>query len=441
MDDCWALTRDAQGKVHPDPKTFPHGIKYVADYIHSLGLKMGIYSDAGTETCAGRPGSLNYETKDAESYAEWTIDYLKYDNCHNENISPEIRYPKMRDALNKTGRPIFFSMCEWGDDDVSTWASSVGNSFRTTQDIKDNWDSMMSNFDLNARVAKYAGPGHWNDPDMLEVGNGGMTDIEYRTHMSLWAISKAPLLLGLDLNALQPNTPTFNLLTNKDIIAINQDPLGVQATQVLHSEGRGNQLIFDECESKSLNQLWRVDGQNIVSKQDARCMDIYMCEKESGATIQVYPCHHNGLCHGENQRWTYNATTGAITSLLSGKCVDASYAKDRFVQTADCNSASKWNLSPEGLFVNEQGKCLAVDTTDDLQVYSGPLSGGDIVVAFLNRGTKSAWIEVSWEDLGLESSGAWTIIDVWKGVPVEKATKSFGDNVQPHGTNVYRFTK
>ena len=139
IDDCWARSRAADGTIQPDPQAFPD-MKGLADYVHGKGLKFGLYSDAGTKTCAGRPGSLDYETKDANTYAEWGVDYLKYDNCNNGGSKPEVRYPVMRDALNKTGRPIFYSMCEWGVDNPATWASKVGNSWRTTGDIGDNWN-------------------------------------------------------------------------------------------------------------------------------------------------------------------------------------------------------------------------------------------------------------------------------------------------------------
>jgi len=163
---------------------------------------------------------------DAAAYALWGIDYLKYDNCNNENIAPELRYPIMREALNHTGRHIFYSMCEWGVDNPATWAVPVGNSWRTTDDIGDNWGSMISRADQNDAWWKYAGPGGWNDPDMLEVGNGGMSDVEYRTHFSLWCLMKAPLLIGCDLTAM--TDATLEILTAPEVIAVNQDPLGIQ---------------------------------------------------------------------------------------------------------------------------------------------------------------------------------------------------------------------
>lgn len=210
-------------------------MKALADYVHSKGLKFGLYSDAGYRTCAGRPGSLGYEKIDAATYAEWGVDYLKYDNCNTDGTKPEVRYPVMRDALNATGRPIFYSMCEWGVDDPATWATPVGNSWRTTGDIEDRWDSMIAIADQNDRWWKYAGPGHWNDPDMLEVGNGGMTSGEYRVHFFLWCLMKAPLLVGCDVTKMSDETKA--LLTAPEVIAVNQDPLGVQGHKIATSGG------------------------------------------------------------------------------------------------------------------------------------------------------------------------------------------------------------
>ncbi|XP_028793250.1 alpha-galactosidase-like [Neltuma alba] len=236
LDDCWAeLDRDSEGNMVPKASKFPSGIKALADYVHSKGLKLGIYSDAGNQTCSKQmPGSLGHEEQDAKTFASWGVDFLKYDNCENLNISPKERYPKMSDALLNSGRPIFFSMCEWGQEDPELWAKNVGNSWRTTGDIEDKWESMTSIADANDRWASYAGPGGWNDPDMLEVGNGGMTTEEYRSHYNIWALAKAPLLIGCDVRAMD-NT-TFQLLTNKEVIAVNQDSLGVQGKKV-KSEG------------------------------------------------------------------------------------------------------------------------------------------------------------------------------------------------------------
>ncbi|MFI0790811.1 NPCBM/NEW2 domain-containing protein [Streptomyces lydicus] len=239
LDDCWALpTRDGNGKLVPDPQRFPHGIKAVADYVHAKGLKFGIYTSAGTKTCnsAGFPGGLGHERSDAQQFADWGVDYLKYDNCNNQGVDAKQRYRTMRDALKATGRPIVYSICEWGENKPWEWASDVGHLWRTTGDISDSWSSMLDIAKQNLPLAPYAGPGHWNDPDMLEVGNGGMTDTEYRSHFSLWAMMSAPLLIGSDLRKATPET--FEILSNKDVIALDQDALGKQATVLRSDAGR-----------------------------------------------------------------------------------------------------------------------------------------------------------------------------------------------------------
>jgi alpha-galactosidase len=239
LDDCWALpNRDAAGNLVPDPARFPNGIKAVADYVHGKGLKFGIYTSAGTRTCneLGFPGGINHEQQDANSFASWGVDYLKYDNCGDHlGQSAQERYTRMRDALRATGRPILFSLCEWGENRPWEWAQPVGNSWRTTGDISDNWGSMLGIFKANVGLAVHAQRGGWNDPDMLEVGNGGMTGTEYRSHFSLWAMMNAPLLIGADLRS--ASQATFDILTNRDVIALDQDTLGVQATEIGNANG------------------------------------------------------------------------------------------------------------------------------------------------------------------------------------------------------------
>ncbi|KAL6643363.1 hypothetical protein ACP70R_019028 [Stipagrostis hirtigluma subsp. patula] len=232
IDDYWAAyDRDSQGNLVANASTFPSGITALADYVHGKGLKLGIYGDAGTRTCGKMmPGSLGYEEQDAKTYASWGVDYLKYDNCNNQGVSPQLRYNTMSKALLNSGRNIFFSLCEWGYDDPAKWASGVGNSWRTTGDIKDTWASMTSIADKNDKWASYAGPGGWNDPDMLEVGNGGMTKEEYRSHFSIWALVKAPLLIGCDIRSMTDDTK--EILSNQHVIAVNQDELGVQGRKV-----------------------------------------------------------------------------------------------------------------------------------------------------------------------------------------------------------------
>ena len=245
IDDCWHGKRDADGFIQADPKHFPHGIKALADYVHSRGLKLGIYSDAGSETCAGRPGSLGHEYQDALQYARWGIDYLKYDWCNTTNINAQGAYQLMRDALQATGRPIFFSMCEWGDNHPWRWAKGIGDSWRIGPDIWCSFDSthvfptyiqcsIIDCINRNDSLRSYAGPGHWNDPDMLEVGNG-LSVNQDRAHFTMWCMMASPLILGNDVRNMSDETKA--ILTNRDLIAIDQDKLGVQGLRFLIREG------------------------------------------------------------------------------------------------------------------------------------------------------------------------------------------------------------
>jgi alpha-galactosidase len=258
IDDCWMAGsneprgsaarvtdgRDASGTLVPDPTNFPDGIKAVADYVHALGLKLGIYEDAGTATCQGLAGSYGHEAQDARTFASWGVDYLKYDFCNLPSTTTgefagystvdmaKVLYGRMRDALAATGRPIVFSMSlalQTGLDQ-QTWAAPLANLWRTTSDISDTWSRVVSIFHQNIQYGTYQHPGAWNDPDMLEVGNGGMTDTEYRSHFSLWSIMGAPLIAGTDLR--NASAATLAIYGNRDVIAVDQDPLGKEGTPV-----------------------------------------------------------------------------------------------------------------------------------------------------------------------------------------------------------------
>jgi alpha-galactosidase len=247
VDDTWQGTRDAQGVLHPNSR-FPD-MKALGDYIHSKGLKFGIYSSPGPKTCGGYEGSLGHEVQDAGMYASWGVDFLKYDLCsmqdpmrasaakHNGNTDEAFKtmidaYRRMGDALKATGRPIVYSLCQYGDDEVWKWGPGVGaQMWRTTDDIDDTYNRMMIIGMEQAGLSKFAGPGHWNDPDMLEVGNGHMSADEYRSHMSLWVLLAAPLLAGNDLSKMTAEDKS--ILMNKEAIAIDQDPAGKQAERVI----------------------------------------------------------------------------------------------------------------------------------------------------------------------------------------------------------------
>ncbi len=251
IDDCWSLrTRDDDGDLVADPVRFPAGMKALADYVHGKGLKIGIYSSAGLTTCAGYPASLGHEVRDATLWASWGIDYLKYDNCGNTGGTPgEERFAAMRDALVATGRPIVFAVCNWGVDSVRVWGPSTGNSWRTTGDITDDWTTVMAILDAQPAWAARSRPGAWNDPDMLEVGNG-LTDTEARAHFSLWALLNAPLLAGNDLRSMTEGTRTT--LTNTEVVAVDQDWGGRQGTRIAD---HGDQEVWAKPMSVSYTHL------------------------------------------------------------------------------------------------------------------------------------------------------------------------------------------
>ena len=251
LDGGWdLLQRNAQGELQPDPAKFPDGIKPVADYVHSLGLKFGIYTAVGTTNCAGTSaGSYRHYQQDADTFASWGVDYVKADWCAvpqsdfpgmtPEQIAQQL-YGQFSSALRATGRPMVYSMStNTGNLQAWTWAAGVGNLWRTTGDLQDSWSSLKSTINQNAPLAQYARPDAWNDPDMLQVGNGGMTDTEFRTHFSLWAEMAAPLLAGTDLR--QASAATMSILLNKDVIAVDQDPLGAQGRVV---QTDGTHMVF-----------------------------------------------------------------------------------------------------------------------------------------------------------------------------------------------------
>jgi len=349
IDDCWALPeRDSSGDLVPNPVKFPNGIQAAADYVHARGLKFGIYATAGTHTCNaadGFPGSLGHEVQDAALFASWGVDYLKYDNCNNRGIPAVERYTAMRDALAATGRPIVYSICNWGQENPWKWGPTTGNLWRTTGDIGDSYGSMVSIFHRNVGLSPHAGPGGWNDPDMLEVGNGGMSLTEYRTHFSLWAEMAAPLLVGTDLRA--ASTETMAILLNPEVIAVDQDPLGRQGVPIASegghwalakplATGEAAVVLFNETEVPASIQ---VAAEELgLSRAPAYTMrDLWRhATTESGGTIgagvapheaamfRVAPTHHvdsvppqTGIEVSTDGTWLSDGETAAVTATFT----------------------------------------------------------------------------------------------------------------------------
>ena len=316
LDDTWQGTRDAQGILHPNDR-FPD-MKALADYVHSKDLKFGIYSGPGAKTCGGYAGSLGHEEQDAKMYASWGVDFLKYDLCSFQQNMNEAKaahpdnphaardlmiaaYKKMGDALQATGRPILYSLCQYGVDQPWKWGPSVGaQMWRTTDDIDDTYGRMVMIGFSQEGLSKYAGPGRWNDPDMLEVGNGKMTTDEYKTHMSLWVILAAPLLAGNDLSKMTDTDKS--ILMNKEAVAIDQDPLGKQGDRLYQS---GDFDVWTKPLSNGrvavglFNRSWdnhevSVDLSEIGFKSGANLRDVWKQQdlgRHTGVFTDVIPKH------------------------------------------------------------------------------------------------------------------------------------------------------
>ncbi|WP_036409638.1 alpha-galactosidase, partial [Microbispora rosea] len=358
IDDCWSTkSRNANGDLVPDPQKFPNGMKALADYVHSKGLKLGIYSSAGTTTCAGYPASLGYERRDAALWASWGIDYLKYDNCgDHQGKNGQQRYTAMRDALAATGRPILFSLCNWGQESVWTWGMQTGNSWRNTGDIQANWNSVMGILDQQVGLESYSGPGGWNDPDMLEVGNGSLTATEARAHFSLWSLLNAPLIAGNDIRSMSADTRS--ILTNTEVIAVNQDWGGRQGHKisdngnlevwrkpmangsvavVLLNRGSGTATV-----STSASAL----GLGAAASYSVRDLWAHTTGSSSGTISASVPAHGAAMYIVSGGGLVTPSPTptptggGAIKGVGSGRCLDVSgvsQANGAQVQLWDCN--------------------------------------------------------------------------------------------------------
>lgn len=422
LDDCWQQKRRfPNGTVQIDPN-FPNGIKPLVDYAHSKGLKFGLYSDGGNYTCQIRAGGYGYEEIDAKTYAEWGVDYLKYDNCFNGGVSAHIRYPRMRDALMKQERPIFYSICEWGEEEFPKWGKDVGNSWRTTQDIIDSWNSMISIIDINNKWYEYAGPGGWNDPDMLEVGNGGMTTDEYRSHYSLWAISKAPLLIGCDITNM--TNDTWDILTNEEVIAVNQDELGEQGRKIVINNARipanyipqleESYLELAECNGGKEQKWYIQEDGSILNNNEDWCMEVKTGLKR-GDQVFTSRCKKNLYDVTRKQKWIYSRQNKTIITENNYKCLDLFNYESTNIGIHSCNGeeSQKWEYDETEHTLKSQGKCLSsVLAAQTTEIWAGNLSDGTMAVLLLNRAAFETELVVNWKDLKLNSTTVF-IRDLW----------------------------
>jgi alpha-galactosidase len=290
IDDGWALPQRVKGHLQPNPEKFPEGLKPVTNYLHARGLKFGIYADRGKSTCVSHsPGSYGHEITDAADFAAWGVDYVKYDNCNPAVFSTqEGDYRRMRNALLATGRPIVFSICAWN---FKNWMPDMGNLWRTTDDIRDDWNTITNIIDQNEKSSQYAGPGRWNDPDMLVVGcsnipdlqhhpedgmselvgSNGLTDIENRAHFSMWAMMAAPLIAGNDVRNMPEKIK--EILLNKEVIAVDQDPMGSQCVKVW-DDGKGSYVYSKTLEGVNTKAIALFNRSNSDQNITAKWVDL-----------------------------------------------------------------------------------------------------------------------------------------------------------------------
>ncbi|GAA1968065.1 glycoside hydrolase family 27 protein [Catenulispora subtropica] len=403
IDDCWLThNRDSSGRLVPDPAKFPDGISGTAAYVHSLGLKLGIYEDAGTMTCAGYPGSLGHEQTDADSFAAWGVDYLKYDNCYADGVnqsggggpSAQSRYTTMRDALAKTGRPIVYSLCSWGRDNVWTWGAGVGNSWRTTGDINASWGSMLSIFHSNVGLASYAGPGGWNDPDMLEIGNG-MSATEDRSEFSLWAEMAAPLISGT--NIANASSTTLGILTNSRVIAVDQDPLGKQGVEVASSggldvlakplaDGDVSVALFNENSgTATISTTVGAIGKTGASSYTLTDLWTGATSTTTGAISASVPGHGTVMLRvtgGTTGGGGGGSTTGEVHAVGAGKCLDVPNSSTTGGTQLDINGCS-----------GTANQIFTHTGSNQLTVYSG---SSQLCLDASNRGTTAGTKVIIW---------------------------------------------
>ncbi|KAF2466516.1 glycoside hydrolase [Lindgomyces ingoldianus] len=358
LDDCWSIGRNESGYLIPNPLKFPNGMKYIADKLHSMGMKFGMYSSAGVFTCGRYPGSLGFEQQDADLWASWDVDYLKYDNCFNQGQSgtPQIsfnRYNVMSQAINKTGRPMIYSLCNWGNDDPYDWAYTIANSGRMSGDIYDQFNrpdsrcpcteavgcawpgfhcSVMNILNKMAAIQSRTMSGYFNDMDMLEVGNGGQSDSEYVVHFSMWAMHSSPLLIGTNVLTLSP--ANLAILSNPAIIALNQDPSASAAIRKWQyfidpdETGQGEIALWTRRLANGDQVIALLNAANSTMKMNATMNEIFLDPRTAGAyhepeelrkTWDVYDLWANRLSESEASAIINSTPMIGITNMNSTK--------------------------------------------------------------------------------------------------------------------------
>eukprot|EP00041_Stephanoeca_diplocostata_P018083 m.375207 g.375207 ORF g.375207 m.375207 type:complete len:544 (+) comp20915_c0_seq2:152-1783(+) len=443
LDDCWSKGRYANGSQYADPAHFPSAtLKPLADYAHSKGMLFGTYTDRGTQTCGGRPGAEGYEQIDADTYASWDVDYLKEDSCHAPNDPKDgfAMYGKMRDALNKTGRPIYFSLCGW-ESWYAPQGQQLGNSWRIGPDDT-NWHGVLTNIDINANLAAYAGPGGWNDPCLLLAeewsGTQRQTELQTRAQFNMWAVMASPLLISANVR----NMSAMNKATYKNaaVIAVNQDPLGKQGvrlvggnlvdTHVSHADNIPAKLA--PCNNKDKSQNWDVNtpaSGYFKNTATGVCLNVDDC----GSDVIYFECvTSGGTCCGsdcyKNMQFDVDNVTGHMTSPMHpGQCITALGATISFVSCDTLPAGSKWTYTPNGalMFVASAGApemCLSASTTPPAtgatNVWGRVLSTKAWALVFLNTGAAAADITCDAEcfaQMNITAGTKLAVKDLWSG--------------------------
>lgn len=450
--------RDEHGVPQPDPKKFPHGMKNLVDYIHSKDLLAGIYTDVGPQTCAGYEGSYEHDDIDAQTYAAWGIDFVEQDACHKPaNHTYQELYGRMRDALNRTGRPIIFYSCVWGSEEVYKWGQYTANLWRTTGDIcspgKATWRGMLNNFRGNSKYPPVSGPGHWQDPDMLVVGMNGLTPSEWKAHFSLWAISAAPLWAGIDLRKM--NNATREVFLNKEVIAVDQDPLGIAAHQVDRKTANNEQVDVQLCKKKA--DVWEYNKTDLSFRSNNFCLSIESCSTKAGGSTIMWKCvGSSGGCPKNQMFDIINGTHGKlISSRISNMCLTATTLQENaLIMQQPCDKNSKlqqWIQSTDGsLKLVDTDLCMDVGgSTGTGEVWakrlSAPSAHSAIAVLFFNPDdSQSTNVMLNLEDIGLDSDHPETVTlrDLWTHTNLPSLeTFSYSTTLGPHGIQLLKITQ
>ncbi|CAO3596204.1 unnamed protein product [Absidia cylindrospora] len=367
LDDCWqSHERNSDGDIVIDSAAFPNGLRTLADYVHSRGLKFGIYSSAGRQTCAGRMASSGYEIQDAFAYATMGVDYLKYDNCnYDEGISAKTRYEAMARAINATGRNMFFSVCNWGTENTWEWASNYGHkyghSFRTHDDIYNDWKSIVEILNVHATVVSRSGKGRWADPDMLEIGNGKLTVDESRTHFSIWAAMKSPLILGNNLTSMPKEL--FNIVTNKNVIQVNQDALGLPAKRILHIP-HDKDIWAGELTNHSIILV----AINYMDQKQSLSIDVNKYGY-SGSDIVVFDLWGNVTVALENTRYIHNITInphGVFMAKLTNGTIDQHFSDSLESHNMEDDHSSAISTTNQNYYQSKSIKRYEAEKLDNM---------------------------------------------------------------------------